>query len=195
MAYRIKQNNGSFRVTDSNNAETELGTVPVSTVTAKHVQFGPFVVTTLTLDNVAQSIVNGTEYQGTKIYDFPQCRLSVLGVTATLQQKTTSALVSTLNSGSTGASGLGTAAASATTLATTMVDFLPSTAFTSSTTVNVAGTAVTAALAAAAQFDGTATAKDLYLNTAYATTTDVDADATQTISGTIVITWINLGDL
>jgi hypothetical protein len=194
MAYRIKQNAGSFRITESSNAETELGTVPVSTVTAKHVQFGPFVVTTLTLDNVAQAVVNGTEYQGTKIYDFPQCRMNVLGVTATLQQKTTSAIASTLNS-ATGAIGLGTATASATTLATTMVDFLPSTAFTSSTVINVAGTAVTAALAASAQFDGTATAKDLYLNTAYATTGDVDADATQTISGTIVITWVSLGDL
>lgn len=194
MAYRIKQNNGSFRITDSNNAETELGTVPVSTVTAKHVQFGPFVVTTLTLNNVAQTVVNGTEYQSTKIYDFPAGRISVLGVTATLQQKTTSAIASTLNSGVTGAISLGTAAASSTTLNGTAADLLPSTAFTSSTTINVAGTAVTAALAAAAQFDGTGTANDMYVSTAYATTTDVDADATQTISGTIVITWINLGD-
>ena len=50
-------------------------------------------------------------------------------------------------------------------------------------------------LAAAAFFDGTGTAKDLYLNTAYATTTDVDADATQTISGTVRIVWVLLGDL
>lgn len=174
--------------------ELTTGEASVSTVTAKHVQFGPFVQTTLTLDNVAQAVVNGTEYQGTKIFDFPSCRIDLLGVTATLQQKTTSALASTLNASSTGAIGLGTAAASATTLATTMVDFLPSTAFTSSATINVAGTAVSAALAASAQFDGTTTAKDLYLNTAYATTTDVDGDATQTISGTIVITWANLGD-
>jgi len=34
----------------------------------------------------------------------------------------------------------------------------------------------------------------MYLNTAYATTTDVDGDATQTISGTITVTWVNLGD-
>lgn len=195
MAYRIKQNNGSFRITDSNNAETELGTIPVSTVTAKHVQFGPFVVTTLTLSDVAQTVTDGTEYQDTKIYDFPEGRISVLGVTATLQQKTTSALASTLNASSTGAIALGTAAATNTSLTGTMVDLLPSTAFTSSATVNVAGTAVTAALAAAAQFDGTATAKDMYLNTAYATTTDVDGNATQTISGTVVVTWINLGDL
>jgi len=192
MSFHAQQSNGSFHLIDS--TTINVGEPAISTVTAKHVHFGPFCVTTLTLANVAQTVVNGTEYQGTKIYDFPEGRLHVLGVTATLQQKTTSALASTLNASSTGAIGLGTATASATTLATTMVDFLPSTAFTSSATVNVAGTAVSAALAAAAQFDGTTTAKDLYLNTAYATTGDVDADATQTISGTIVITWILLGD-
>jgi hypothetical protein len=139
-------------------------------------------------------VVNGTEYQSTLLYTFPEGRINVLGNTATLQQKTTSALASTLNASSTGAIGLGTAAASATTLATTMVDLLPSTAFTSSATINVAGTAVSAALAAAAQFDGTSAAKAMYLNTAYATTGDVDADATQTISGTIVLTFVWLGD-
>jgi hypothetical protein len=75
-----------------------------------------------------------------------------------------------------------------------MVDHLPSTAFTSSATINVAGTAVSAALAASAQFDGTSAAKSIYLNTAYATTTDVDADATQTISGTIRFVYLYLGD-
>lgn len=194
MAYRIKQNNGSFRITDNNDQVGDVGECSVSTVTAKHVQLGPLCVTTLTLANVAQAVVNGTEYQGTKIYDFPQCRINVLGVTATLQQKTTSALASTLNASSTGAIALGTATASNVSLTGTMVDLLPSTAFTSSATINVAGTAVSAALAAAAQFDGTTTAKDVYLNTAYATTTDVDGDATQTISGTVVITWLNLGD-
>lgn len=194
MAFRIRQNNGSFRITDSNSAETELGAPSVSSVTAKHVQLGKFVTTELTLDNVAQTVVNGTEYQGTKIYDFPEGRIYVLGVTATLRQKTTSTIASTLNSGVTGAISLGTAAATGTTLSGTAADLLPSTAFTSSTTINVAGTAVTAALSAGAQFDGTGTAKDMYLNTAYATTGDVDADATQTISGTVVVTWVLLGD-
>lgn len=194
MAYKVKQYNGSYHITEGLDTVTEVGAPAVSTVTAKHVQLGPFCVTTLTLNNVAQTVVNGTEYQGTKIYDFPQGRLFVLGVTATLRQKTTSALATTLNASSTGAISLGTATASATTLASTMVDLLPSTAFTSSATINVAGTAVSAALAAGAQFDGTTTAKDVYLNTAYATTADVDGDATQTISGTVVITWVNLGD-
>lgn len=195
MGYRLKQTaTGDFLITDQLDNDSVTGTSPISTVVAKHVVLGPLVVTTLTLSNVAQAVVNGTEYQGTKIFDFPQARINVLGVTATLQQKTTSAIASTLNSGVTGAISLGTATASNVSLTGTMVDLLPSTAFTSSTTINVAGTAVSAALAAAAQFDGTATAKDVFLNTAYATTTDVDADATQTISGTVVITWVNLGD-
>jgi len=149
--------------------------------------------TTLTLTALAQAVVNGTEYQGTKIYDFPAGRIYVLGVTASLQQTTTSAIDTTLNS-ATGAVSVGTATASATTLASTMVNLLPSTAFTSSTVINTAGTAVGATLAAAAFFDGTSTAIDAYLNSAFATTADVDADATMTWSGNVTITWINLGD-
>lgn len=192
----VQPNTGSIHVIDGDPLDKAGAAVAPATgeIVTKQVQFGPFCQTTLTLNNVPQAVVNGTEYQGTKIYDFPQGRILVMGVTATLQQKTTSALASTLNASSTGAISLGTATASATTLATTMVDLLPSTAFTSSATVNVAGTAVSAALAASAQFDGTSTAKDVYLNTAYATTGDVDADATQTISGTVVITWCALGD-
>ena len=190
--YTLRQTDG-LQIADSDRLPTL--TVPATgSLLIKNEQFGPFYQTTLTLFDVPQAVVNGTEYQSTTLMTFPEGRLNVLGVTATLQQKTTSALASTLNASSTGAISIGTVAASATTLSGTMVDLLPSTAFTSSATINVAGTAVSAALAAAAQFDGTSAAKAVRLNTAYATTTDVDADATQTISGTIVITWIWLGD-
>jgi hypothetical protein len=191
MGFQIKQDGGGLQVSDGS---YDLGSVPVSTVTAKHEQFGPFVKTTLTLDNVAQSVVNGTEYQGTKIYDFPAGRILVQGVTGTFQQKTTSAVLTTINASSTGAIGLGTVTASATTLSGTMQNLIPTTAFTSSATINVAGTAVSAPLAASAQFDGTSTPVDVFLNTAYATTGDVDGNATQTISGTVVMVWVNLGD-
>lgn len=150
--------------------------------------------TTLTLTDLPQTVVNGTEYQSTKIYDFPAGRILILGVTASIAQKTTSTIASTLNASSTGALAIGSAAASSTTLNSNAADLLPSTAFTSSATINVAGTAVGAALAASAQFNGTSAAISAYLNTAYATTADVDADATQTLTGTISITWINLGD-
>ena len=149
--------------------------------------------TTFTLTDVAQAVVNGVEYQSTQLFNFPLGRINVLGVVATIAQKTTSAILGTLNGASVGSLGIGTAAASATTLATTMVDLLPATAFASSAVINVAGTPVSAALATGAQFDGTVTAKDMFINTAYATTTDVDADATQTLTGTITVTWSNLG--
>ena len=197
MSFKTLQpNTGSIHIIDGDPLDKAGAAVAPATgsIVTKQVQFGPFCQTTLILNNVPQTVVNGTEYQGTKIYDFPAGRILVMGATATLQQKTTSTIASTLNASVTGSIGLGTATASATTLATTMVDIIPATAFTSSATINVAGTAVSAALAALAQFDGTSTAKDVYLNTAYATTGDVDADATQTISGTVVITWCQLGD-
>lgn len=194
MAYKQIQNIGSFRITDDPTIQGSVTQPATGSITRKQEQFCSFNVTKLTLDNVPQTVVNGTEYQGTKIYTFPEGRILVLGVTATLRQKTTSTLASTLNASSTGAIALGTATASSTTLATTMVDLLPSTAFTSSATVNTPGTAVSAALASSAQFDGTSSAKSMYLNTAYATTTDVDGHATQTISGTINIIWVYLGD-
>jgi hypothetical protein len=195
MGWKFHQRDGGIVVCDGINTTAYTGTrAAVSGLSAKHVAFGPFVQTTLTLNDVAQSIVDGTEYQGTKLFTFPETRMWVVGTVATLKQKTTSAVLSTLNASSTGAISLGTATASNVSLTGTMVDFLPSTAFTSSATINTAGTAVTAVLAAAAFFDGTGTAKDLYLNTAYATTGDVDANATQTISGSVVITWLNLGD-
>lgn len=199
MGFKTVQSAGSIGVVkDSNSLATVYGEAvqPATsgTVTVEHVAFGPFVQTTIRLDNVEQAVVNGTEYQGTKIFSFPQSRMYVVGATATLQQKTTSTIASTLNSG-TGAIGVGTATASATTLATAMQDIIPTTAFTSSTVINVAGTAVSAVLASPAVFDGTSSAKDLFLNTAYATTTDVDGNATQTISGVVRVTWLNLGDL
>lgn len=192
--YVTNQSNDGLRITDNEARNGQVTNPATGSIVVKQEQIGPLFQTTLYLSDVPQTVVNGTEYQSTLLYTFPEGRIFVLGTTATLQQKTTSVLASTLNASSTGAISLGTAAASATTLSGTMVDLLPSTAFTSSATINVAGTAVSAALAAAAQFDGTSSAKAVRLNTAYATTTDVDADATQTISGTVVLTWLWLGD-
>jgi hypothetical protein len=175
-------------------ATSTAGTKNGDTVTATEAGTGVVHQTTLTLTDVAQAVVNGTEYQSTLLYTFPEGRIFVLGCVATLAQKTTSAILSTLNGSSTGSVALGSVAASNVSLTSTMVDIAPATAFTSSATINVAGTAVSPVLAAAAQFDGTAAAKAVYLNSAYATTTDVDADATQTFTGTVVLTWINLGD-
>lgn len=171
-----------------------VGVVSGSGVAVTESGAGAIRTTRLTLTDVAQAVVNGTEYQSTKIYTFPEGRIMVLCCVASLAQKTTSALDTTLNASSTGAVALGTAAASNVSLTSTMVDIAPSTAFTSSATINVAGTAVNPVLAAAAQFDGHTTAVPVYLNSAFATTTDVDGNATQTWTGTVDITWMWLGD-
>jgi hypothetical protein len=172
-------------------------TVNANGVVASEAGFTPIRQTLLILTDVAQAVVNGTEYQGTKLITFPEGRILVLGCVASLAQKTTSSVApgATLNASSTGSLALGSVTASNTTLSSTMVDMAPATAFTSSATINVAGTAVNPVLAAAAaQFDGHTTATAMYLNSAYATTTDVDGDATQTWTGTIKVTWILLGD-
>ncbi len=192
--YTINQANAGIRITDTDTRDGLTTQPATGAIVVKQEQFGALYQTTLSLSDVPQAVVNGTEYQSTLLYTFPEGRLLVLGCTATLAQKTTSTLASTLNASVTGAVSLGTVAASATTLATTMVDLMPSTAFTSSATINVAGTAVSSALAASAQFDGTSTAKAMYLNSAYATTADVDGNATQTFTGTVRVTWVWLGD-
>ena len=149
---------------------------------------------TFTLADVGQTLPNTGQYIGTKLFTFPAGRISVLGCIATLQQKTTSAILGTLNAGKTGAVSLGTTVAASTTLDGTQADLLPSTAWTSGATINVGGTAVSAALAASAQFDGTTTAKELWLNSAVVTDGDLDADATITWTGSITLTYLNLGD-
>lgn len=192
--YTINQANAGIRITDTDTRDGLTTQPATGAIVVKQEQMGALYQTTLSLVDVPQTVTNGTEYQSTLLYDFPEGRILVLGCVATLAQKTTSTLASTLNASVTGAVSLGTVAASATTLATTMVDLMPSTAFTSSATINVAGTAVSSALAASAQFDGTSTAKKMYLNSAYATTADVDGNATQTFTGTVRVTWVWLGD-
>lgn len=185
------------RTFDLQSSQSGYGLVPAAaqaTCVATEGGVGVVHQTTLTLSALEQTVVNGTEYQSTKIYSFPEGRILVLGVTASLAPTTTSAISSTLNSGVTGALALGTAAASNVSLTSTMVDLLPSTAFVTSTTIDVSAAAVGAALAASAQFDGHTTAKDVYLNSAFATTGDVDADATMTWAGHVTITWAHLGD-
>jgi len=171
-----------------------VGLETITGLSAVNVTNGIINQTIFTLDDVAMTITDALAYAGLKLFTFPAGRILVLGATESLAQKTTSALASTLNSGVTMAQSLGSATASNVTLSSTMANMMPSTAFTSSTTINVAGSAVGSALAASAQLDGTSTAIPLYLNASVPTATDIDADATMTWSGTITATWINLGD-
>jgi hypothetical protein len=176
-------------------SNSSIGTVSgVTGVSVAHKSIGTLVRSTITLTNVAQTVVNGTEYQSTLLWTMPAGQVQFRAASANLTQTTTSALATTLNASSTGAVGVGTTVAVATTLATTTQNIIPTTAFVSSATVNVAGTAVTPILGTGVVgdffvVDGTSDSIDVYLNSAFATTLDVDGDATMTWSGTIVIDW------
>lgn len=162
---------------------------------------GPIRQTVITLTNVPMAISNTTSGGGVKVYDFPAGYIAILGATGNPVWTTTSAIAGTLNASKTGNWGLGTVVQANATLATTEINVLPGTGVTpiamvSSATINVAGTATAGALSGTTvpRFDGTSTAVDLYLNLAFATDADLDADATVTVSGTLTVTWLNVGD-
>lgn len=171
-----------------------VGAKSGATVTATELAGTVVHQTVLTLAATPFAVTDALAYAGLKLYDFPEGRIFVLGCTASIQWAVTSARASTINANAAFDWSLGTATASNVTLSSTMVDLLPKQDKTLSATDAELNTASTGALAAAAQFNGTATAVDLFLNGSFPTTTDIDADGTMTATGTITVTWINLGD-
>ncbi len=150
--------------------------------------------TVLTLAAFQQAITDALAYGSSKLYDFPEGRILVLGATSSLAFAVTTDRATTINDSASLTWALGSAAASNITLSATMVDLLPKTTKALAGAVDAFTTASTAALAASAQFDGTGTAKDAYLNFGFETNTEIDGNGTLSVSGTITIAWMNLGD-
>lgn len=151
--------------------------------------------TTLTLTLTGANdldLADGADHGiGVKIYDFPAGRILILGVTMNGVAVCNDAF--NANPNDIYYLGCGTAQAGDDgTLAGTEQDLIPVT-----TIDTVGNTTLTndwhAALAASAQFDGTSSAVDLYVNAAVADASTSKA-VTIAITGTMVITWINLGD-
>ena len=129
-----------------------------------------------------------------KFYDLPAGLIYILGCTASLTLTRTAAGI---NADFDGDFGIGTVAANnGATLATTEQNIIPTTA----TAQAVAGVATITGRSTATEialYDGTATAVDVYLNILV---DDADHDITTTpsnltVSGTILLTYINLGDI
>lgn len=170
------------------------GAVAGANVTATEVAGVALHRTQLTLAATPVTVTDASAYANTKVYDFPEGRVLVLGATGSLQYAVTSDRTATIN-GNAGLNwAVGTAAATNVALTGTMADLLPQTAMTLSAANASLNTASSAALAASAQFDGTSTAKDAYLNISIPTGTDIDADGTLGVTGTITLTWVDLGD-
>jgi hypothetical protein len=170
-----------------------VGAKAGATVFATEYGNGIIQQTYLMFTNTPLTVRDTEQGNGVKVYDFPKGQLHVLGAIGEMAMTTTSVLADTLNAGSTCKWGMGTTTQANATLATTEQDIIPVTSITSSAVINVAGATSKAFLAAAALFDGTGTAKDLYLNISVPTATDIDADATVLLNGWVQITWIKVG--
>lgn len=135
-------------------------------------------------------------YTSQKIIDFPEGKILILGATANLTAIT---LGSGLGASSTTfVVSLGTSAeATGTTLDSVQANIIPSTAVTIATSAGTVFASSTAVLTAAAT-DGHTTAIDAYINFAAdgtdSTGTVTAANGGLTVSGTIYLWYINLGD-
>lgn len=185
-------------VLDVDNSTAGVGVIPSAVaayVTAEEKGDGVFHQTVLTLASLPITMRDTEQGGGSKIYTFPAGRICRLGAIGSIAVKTTSVLADTLNAGVTCNWGVGSTTQASATLATTEQDFVNVTAFTSSATINVAGaTANGVGPGVLASLDGTSTNVAAFLNLAVAGATDIDADATVTVSGTVTITWASLGD-
>lgn len=166
------------------------GTGVVSTATVVESQAGFIQKTVITLVDLPITVVfNGPTTNhtgGTKVYVFPEGRIQVLGVIVDSFQVATN--TTGIEVGEGGDYAMGTVIATLDTLASTEVDLCPSTSIDTITNV------VSAALAAEVQFDGTSTAKDVFVNLLI-DTGDLTASTTAIVSrATITMHWLNLGD-
>lgn len=172
------------------------GVIPAavaSTVSVVEHGDGTFHQTAFTFTDVPITMRDTEQGGGVLIYTFPVGRIERLGATGTIAVTTTSELSSTLNTGVTCNWGVGSVTQANATVATTEQDFVQVTAFTASSTIDVAGADATGVgLGVLASLNGTSTAIAAFLNLAVAGATDIDADATVTVSGVAKLTWVNL---
>ncbi len=192
----VNSNVKKVKAQDLDKSYSGYGAVPLALgATAVAVEAGSALVhrTTISLAALAVTMRDTEQGGGVKIYDFPEGRILVLGAVGSIAVTTTSVLASTLKASKVCNWGVGSTTQANATVATTEQDIINVAAFTSSATINVAS-ATSNGKGVLAAIDGTGTATDVYLNLAVALLTDIDANATVTVDGTITLTWINLGD-
>jgi len=126
---------------------------------------------------------------GVKVYTFPKGKWYNHGCSAVVAVTCTSILANTLNTGVSCRAGVGTVTQANATLATTEQNIVQVTTFTSPATINVPITAFRCeGIMSVTALDMTTTS-DAYFNISVPTLTDIDADASLLIDGTITFNW------
>ena len=188
-------------VTVSGNVVTTVGNGAKNGATVAAVEKGDGVIhqTVLTCTATTITITDDAavaQYGGVKVYDMPEGSVVFLG--CVIDGSLTAGVTGTIIDAWNGDVALGTATATTgATLTGTEADILQSTATTLAVTkvANCDAQSIATALTEAGSrwFDGTTAAKDVYLN--YVIDDDVShTTGTATFTGTITITWMNLGD-
>lgn len=169
----------------SSDAGTATGATTVVTE-----RLGKVYETYITLTNktivITSNGLTTNDCGSTWLYAFPEGRIFVLGVVAdNLRLATNGLRMATTNAAW---FSVGTAAAAGADLTTTEVDLLPKTSAPRGTNIT------DAVLASEAQFDGTATAKAVYLNVLTSNALILATSTGKFSTGSIRINWLNLGD-
>lgn len=151
--------------------------------------------TIFTLSGMQITVTDALAYASQKLFDFAAGKVRIKGGTASLAFAVTTVRADTINDNAAMDWSVGTVAASSITLASTMVDVIAKVDKTLDGAVAAYTTASTADVAAAATHDGTTTAIDIFLNIGFPTNTEIDADGTLAVSGTITLLWENWGDV
>lgn len=171
---------------------TASGETLHANVTAAYSGAGPIRQVVYTLTAMPVTVIAGVGitngYGGTKVVDFPDGRILIEGVVVNLQVDPDS---TTLDDADGGNLALGTVVAGVVTGAlgfvSTQADLCPN------VSIDPITNFVQSALVASAHFDGTTTAKDMFCNVTV-DSADATAQTTNTVSGNITCTYIELGD-
>lgn len=176
---------------------SNLGVVPSGSAGVSVVERGIGFLhqSVFTLTAASVTITDATTagaHGGIQLYDFAGLHLTILGATSDLEI-TAGAGGTADNASVVCALGTVVTATANDALTSTEADFMASTAATLTSGVGACdGQSATAAIV---QFDGTATAKDLFLNFAVPDAGQTDAsNDTLSVTGTVTITWVENGD-
>ena len=177
-----------------NTVQTEKGVGAVAGTGVSVAEEGNNVIhrTVFTLSSLSVAMTDAGaagSHGSQKIYDFPAGAIQILGCSYDLTTLAGAGGIAD-NAALVGSLGTATVGTDNATLTTTEADLIAST---SGTLSSGAGTLKSHGSLVATAFDGTATAKDAYLNLAVPDAGSTASD-TITVSGTIIITWVNLGD-
>lgn len=156
-------------------------------------------VFTFTRFPVTTGNTTGASFGSAKFYDFPAGRIQIHGCTANFTQITFNTEAGSngdIAGGGSGDYSIGSTATADATLSGTDVDILPSTAMLDPFVTGVGRSNAGSALAATTQLDGTSTAIDAILNVIIDDADVADGAANDIVyfTGTVTITWANLGD-